>query len=269
VRLTLIPAVVGACASDGPLPATGNLTTEVFASPTLGDDLLLRIRTPPDVDPNGAYPVVFVLDPTFAGDQKYDRTVGMISAHEADGIWPETLVVGLDYDEPSKRFRDYTPTLPLAEDFSNPEGADRFYAALRDDVVPHLDATLPVDPTSRVLAGHSNGGSFAWYATLRHREGAPLFAGVIAADSGMPEWIFTLERWHAEQSADLPVRLYAARAEDSGVFQEATYDEIVRRLNGRGYPNLALRYDAFDTDHGGVVTPALEAGLGFTLAEAR
>jgi predicted alpha/beta superfamily hydrolase len=270
--LRLLPTLVvaAACTADAPLPATGTPTTEVLSSPTLGDDLLLRIRTPPDVDPDGAYPVVFVLDPTFAGGQKYDRTVGMVSAHEADASWPDTIVVGLDYDDPNKRFRDYTPTLPLADDFSNADGADRFYAALRDDVLPHVDETLPVDPTFRVLQGHSNGGSFVWYATLRHRDDTPpLFAGAIAADSGIPEWIFTMERWHAEQSGDLPVRLYVARAVDNGRFQEATYDEVVARLTGRGYPGLAHQYDAFDTDHGGVVTPAFEAGLQFTLGEGR
>ena len=76
-------------------------------------------------------------------------------------------------------------------------------------------------------------------------------------------------RWHAEQSEDLPVRFYVARAVDSGRFQEATYDGIAQRLTGRGFPSLALRYDAFDTDHGGVVAPAFEAGLDFTLGEAR
>jgi enterochelin esterase-like enzyme len=268
MRRALFALVVAGCAGDAPLPATGTLTTAELSSPTLGDDLLLRVRTPPGVEPEGGYPVVFVLDPTFAGDRKYDRVVGLVSARAADGSWPEAVVIGVDYDDPSKRFRDYTPTLPLVEDFSNPDGADRFYAALRDDVLPWVDASLPVDPAARALVGHSDGASFAWYATLRPTDEAPLFSGVVAADSGMPEWIFTMERWHAERSADLPARFYVARATDNGKFQEATYDEITRRLRSRGYPSLHIQVDAFDTDHGGVVAPAFEAGLAFSLGGA-
>jgi pimeloyl-ACP methyl ester carboxylesterase len=213
--------------------------------------------------------VIFQLDPTYAGLQEFDRTVGLVSAHEDDGTWPEAIVVGLDYENPYDRERDYTPTEPLVEDFSNPDGADRFYAALRDDVLPYVDGALPVDPAFRVLQGHSKGGVFSWYAALRHRDGVPpLFAAHVAADAGIGEVLFTLERWHAEQATDLPLRIYATRAELNGPIQQVAFDGLIGRLEDRAYAGLSLKTAVLETDHAGAVTPSFEQGLDFAFEEA-
>lgn len=258
--------LLAACSSDVPLPATGIETVETFASPTLDDDLVLRIRVPDTTEP-GPFPVVFQLDPTFADLQQYAHTVGLVSAHEADGSWPPVVVVGLDYDDPGKRFRDYTHEGAPDPSFSTDvEGPDRFYAALRDDVLPHIDATLPVDPEARILQGHSNGGLFSWYAALRHDPAdTPLFAAHVAADNGYTQALFTLERWHAERSADLPIRLYATMASENGPGQRVTAEGLFDRIEGRDYPNFAFRHEVLETDHGGAVVPSFEAGIAFAL----
>lgn len=270
-RLTvlLVPTALAACAArPDPLPATGTITTERLRSEIVGDDYILRIRLPPDADPDAAYPLVVQLDPTFAGLAQFDTTVGLVSQREADGDWPEAVVVGLDYDDPGTRQRDYIPTEPLSPDFDNDDGADRFYAALRDEILPHLDATLPVDPARRVLNGHSNGGVFSWYAALRHEDGTPpLFAAHIAGDNGYDASLFTLERWHAERASDLPIRLYASRATLNGPAQQITFDGLTERLRDRGFPSLALRTAVLDTDHGGAVAPSTDEGLAFAFSE--
>jgi hypothetical protein len=268
----LFVLLLAACSAVEPLPATGTESVETLSSTVLEDDLVLRIRLPDTTDP-GPFPVVFQLDPTFAGLNQYAHTTGLVSQREADGDWPPVVVVGLDYDDPGKRFRDYTyddyddldPAFP-----TDVEGPDRFYAALRDEVLPHVDATLPIDPAQRILQGHSNGGVFSWYAALRHdpAEG-PLFSAHVAADNGYGQELFTLERWHAERSDDLPIRLYASRATANGPTHSLSAEGFYERIRDRDYPGFDFMTEVLDTDHGGAVVPSFDNGLAFALGVSR
>jgi hypothetical protein len=257
MRAMLLILLLG-CADDPP-PTTGSVTEQPFRSDVVDDDYLLRIRLPPEGD--GPFPLILQLDPTFVGLEQFALSAGFVSQHAADGDWPEAIVVGVDYPDPFTRERDYTPEEPLDPAFGN-GGADAFYRVLRDEVLPHLQATLPVDPDRQILVGHSNGGVFGWYSTFRHDEGSPpLFAGVIAADAGIDEPLFTFERWHAERATDLPMYVYATHALYNGATQKVTFDALIERLQGRAYPSLQLEEAWLPTDHGGAVAPSIEGGL--------
>lgn len=265
----LIPLLV-ACDAPETWDATGTLTDETFSSNTLGEDLVLRIRIPPGASDDDAFPVVFQLDPTFAGLRQFERTVGLVSEHAAAGDWPEAVVVGIDTPDPWRRFELYSPDPPLDPDFAQDIGPDAFYAALRDEVIPHVDATLPVDPDHRILQGHSQGGVFTWYAAFRHEAGTPpLFAAHVAADNGYAEELFTLERWHAERATDLPIALFTSRATVNGPGQSIVFDAMIERLEGRGYPGLELQTAVYETDHSGAVVPSYTDGLAFALGVTR
>jgi hypothetical protein len=253
----------------GPLPTTGTLTTETFHSAILDDDYVLRVRLPPDYDEQTDldYPLVIQLDPTYAGLQEYAITTGLISQHAADGDWPEAIVIGIDYPEPGTRERDYEPEEPAVPDYAG-EGADRFHRVLRDEILPYIETTWRVDPSQRILIGHSKGAVFAWYSAFRHAPPElPLFAGIVAADAGLGEILFTHERWHDERSDSLPIRLYAARAVYNGAGQKVGFDAMIDRLIEHDYQGFELVHEEFETDHGGVIVPAFEAGLAHVLAE--
>ncbi|MFO7562128.1 MAG: alpha/beta hydrolase-fold protein [Enhygromyxa sp.] len=258
-------AALAACSAD-PLLATGTLRTETFHSAIVDDDYILRIRLPPDYqDSTATYPLIIQLDPTYAGLEEYAITVGLVSHHAELGEWPEAIVVGVDYPHPPTRERDYVPELPLDPQWGN-AGADRFYRVLRDEILPHIEAEYRVDPIRRVLVGHSNGGVFAWYASFRHAPPEPpLFAAAIAADCGYDEALFTLERWHAERSDSLPMRIYASQALYNGAAQKVVFDAMMTRLRERDYAGLELVFEQLDTDHGGAIVPSFEAGLGHAL----
>lgn len=271
--LTLLVAsssLLVAC-GDQPLPATGETTVELFESEVVGDDYVLRVRVPPDYDPSGpqTYPLVVQLDPTFAGLQQFDITVGLISDYAARDEWPEAIVVGVDYENPYLRDRDYLPPEPPDPNFEG-DGADRFYAMLRDELVPTLEADHAIDPDRRYLLGHSNGGVFAWYAAFRYdpTEGAPLFAGVVAADNGYKQPLFEYEGWHDERTDDLPMQIYATRAVYNGAIQKVGFDAMIERLEDRDYPSLDLDSEVLETDHGGAVWPSYEHGLDFLFGGA-
>lgn len=269
---TLALACAAACGGEDPRPATGELTTEVFPSAVVGDDYLLRIRLPPGYDPGATpgYPLIIQLDPTYAGLEEYAITVGLVSDHAGRGEWPEAIVVGVDYPEdPSLRERDYRPPSPPDPDFAG-EGADRFHRMLAEELIPALEAEYAIDPGRRLLLGHSNGGVYCWYEALRHdpSAGPPLFAGVVAADNGYDEALFTYERWHSERADDLPITLYVTHALYNGAIQEVVFDAMLDRVRGRGYPSLRLESAVLDTDHGGAIVPSYEQGLELLLGGA-
>jgi hypothetical protein len=269
-RLLLLASVLLAACAKAPPPMTGTVSEQRFRSAIVGDDYILRVRMPPGAaDAQRRYPLVIQLDPTFAGLEEFAVTAGLVSAHAAAGDWPEAIVVGIDYDDPYTRERDYRLPKTLTAEFSG-EGADRFYRVLAEEILPHLDATLPTDPAQRTLVGHSNGGVFAWYVALRHTPAeAPLFLGIVAADCGYDEDLFTLERWHAGRSGSLPLRLYASRAVYNGAVQEIAFRAMITRVLAAGYNGLHLMAEEMETDHGGAVYPSFEHGLALTLGGGR
>lgn len=260
---------LAACRVD-PLPATGTLSLESFESDAVGDTYRLRIRMPPDDGSPGPYPLVIQLDPTYVGLQQYAITVGLVSQHADDGDWAEAIVVGVDYDDPSLRERDYALPDPPSPEFDG-EGADRYYRMLRDELLPELESRFPIASDRRFLLGHSNGGILAWYAAFRHDPavGDPLFAGVVAADNGYPESLFTYERWHHQRADDLPMTIYSTRAAFNGAAQKVGFDVMHAHVEDRGFPSLVLEYDVLETDHAGAVWPSYERGLDLLLGGAR
>lgn len=64
----VVAALAAAGCGPDPLPATGTLLEEPFASAVVGDEYLLRIRLPPGYEEGAtSLPLVVQLDPTYAG----------------------------------------------------------------------------------------------------------------------------------------------------------------------------------------------------------
>jgi hypothetical protein len=266
----LLLVALAACDEEPP-PITGRMVEEALDSAIVGAGYVLRVRLPPgyDDDPGATYPVVVQLDPTFAGLRELDITAGLISEHAADGSWPEAIVVGIDDAGENQRLRDYVLPEPPDPDYSG-GNADRFFRAIRDEILPHVEASYRVDASLRILIGHSAGATFAWYAAFRHAPpDPPLFVGVLAADVGLEESIFTYERWHAERSTSLPLRLYSASALFNGALEKITVDAMSDRLDDRDYDDLELVMETLETDHGGIIQPSFERGLDFIFGGAR
>jgi len=260
-------ALVGAC-GDTPLPTTGTVSTEFVDSQLLGQTLELTIRTPPDFDPALTYPLVFQLDAHFPGDQ-FDITAGFVSDYAAAGAWPEAIVVGLDFQggKPG-RFDYFSPPVPADPQFDSGEAADLFYRVMAEELLPHVESKLPIDPEQRILMGHSLGAVFAWYTAFRHTPPErPLFAAIVAADGGIVEELLAMERWHAERADDLPMTIYATRATANGAGLAIAFGALIDRLSARGYPSLVLETGVLETDHGGALWPSYETGLTLALEE--
>lgn len=264
--LCALLALVALTACDAEPPdITGRVSEEPFHSAIVADDYVLRLRLPPgyDAEPERRYPLVVQLDPTAFGLQEFATTAGLISQYAETNRWPEAIVLGVDYADPFTRERDYQLPEVLTRDYAG-DGADRFFRVLRDEILPHVEGTLRIDPAHRILMGHSKGGGFAWYAALRHAPPEPpLFSGIVAADCGYEEPLFTYERWHAERSDALPVRLYASRAVYNGAVQQIAFRAMLDRV--APYRDLQLASEELETDHAGAVFPSFEDGLDHVL----
>jgi hypothetical protein len=250
--------ILAGCLPAAP-PTTGTVTTERFHSALMNDDYLLRIRLPPGYDAAQRHPLVVQLDPTYVGLHEFDTTCGVLSQHPE---WGEVVVVGIDYPDPYTRERDYRLPDPPLPDYSG-EHADRFHRVLAEEILPYLDSKLSLDDSKRTLVGHSNGGVFAWYESFR----ASLWSGILAADCGLDENLFTYERWHHERTDSLPIRLYASRAVFNGASQQIVFRAMVDRVSR--YADLSFAHEELETDHGGAILPSFEHGLSHIVGGAR
>lgn len=252
------------CTPDLP-SISGHVSVEPLHSQIVNDDYLLRVRLPKgyESDTTRTYPLIVQLDPTFVGLHQFDITAGLVSEYAAQGRWPEAIVVGPDYPDPNTRLRDYVLPKPLTASFSG-KNVDLFYRVLKEEILPYVEQKYRIDPSQRVLIGHSAGATAVYYITFRHAPPEPpLFSAAIAADNGIEEGFFTVERWHAERTNSLPMKLFATRAFWNGAGQEVTYRALVDRINGRSYQGLSFAEETLDTDHGGAIRPSFEHGLDF------
>lgn len=265
-------AVLAACGSDAP-PITGRVVDETFESSIVGDTYRVLVRLPPgyDEDPSARYPVVYQLDATSFGPQ-FDITAGLASELAAAGEVPEAIVVGVGYPyeagfgEPRGRWRDYQTEI----DDDTPGGAAEFLRFLREELLPYVDATYRSDPAAgRTLSGHSLGGFFTLYAMLATAgEEEPPFTRYVAADPSLGEDDAELFALESALDATLAGRLHFSMARYTGAVQRLYFEALTERFAERR-PELELRPEILETDHGGAILPAYRAGLRFTLGGAR
>ncbi|MCJ2184274.1 alpha/beta hydrolase-fold protein [Novosphingobium sp. 1949] len=149
----------------------------------------IMMAVPPGPPPPGGFPVVYVLD----GNAFFGTMVDAVRLEAFMAHYSPAVVVGLGYDTPSpiaiaERNYDYTPPTGPAPEFDerNPErragGAEEFTRFLTGAIMPEVARRAAVDPTRRVLFGHSYGGLYAAYAYLQH---PGLFRAVIAASPSL------------------------------------------------------------------------------------
>ncbi|MFN8469686.1 MAG: alpha/beta hydrolase-fold protein [Caldilineaceae bacterium] len=110
-----------------------------------------------------AYPVIYVLDADFnfgvaAGLTRYSNWFRNV---------PELIIVGIGYDiattEEFVAARDLDFDAPDMPGGVSDGAADRFLAALTQEIIPFIDANYRTIPSDRCLQGYSAGGIFALY----------------------------------------------------------------------------------------------------------
>lgn len=129
-------------------------------------------RPPGARDGNTRYPVHVMLD----GQNVFDASTGFAGEWQVDetcerlidaGAMRPVIVVAIDHGGP-RRVQEYTPTVDARRGVGG--GADAHFTAIREVLMPWIEATLPVlvGPQNTGFSGSSLGGLMSLLAAVEH-----------------------------------------------------------------------------------------------------
>ncbi|MEQ8769249.1 MAG: alpha/beta hydrolase-fold protein [Phycisphaerales bacterium] len=234
---------------------TGDVTTFTHA-PFLNGRRVWVYLPPGYHDTTDRYPVLYMHDgqnlfddaTSFAGEWGVDETC---EALIAAGEIPPVIVVGID-NGGSQRINEYTP---WPDDQFGGGGADAYLAALRDVLIPEIDARYRTRPdrSDRYMAGSSLGGLLSAYALhteyLTWTRAACLSSSYWWDDGRLIQFVqqagrpFVVERWYQDHgTAELGVdNLNAMRdvALQIGYLEDIDFKSVIGV--GQGHNEAAWR----------------------------
>jgi predicted alpha/beta superfamily hydrolase len=235
--------------------------TSTFDSKILGEERTLVVSLPPGYEASeNRYPVLYLLD----AETRFHHTAGTAASLARSGLIPQMIVVGLNNTD---RTRDLTPpwTRPDPDEQWNavlPQagGADNFLRFLREELIPHVNATWRTAPY-RILVGHSFGGLFALHAFAN----APGTFQATLAISPSVQWDEGLVvQQIGELFADRPGldgRLFVTLGDEGGEML-ANFQKLETLLRYRAPAGLAWEMRLLaEENHGSVPIPSVHYGL--------
>jgi predicted alpha/beta superfamily hydrolase len=231
------------------------------------------------------WPVIYVLDANWY----FGLVTDMVRAMAAGGTTTDAIIVGLGYpEEPDpldawrdtfvRRNLDFTPSRD--EDHEKywdeivghpcPTGdAGNFLQFIKNEVMPMVEQEYQIDPTQRVLIGHSSGGLFTAFALLEQPD---LFSHYIIGSLYFPygrHFIFKREEQFAERHQRLPANVYLSVGSLEESVDNTSITDMLRFaavLENRKYAGLSVRKQIFaDLSHCEVIAPCFQAGLKLAL----
>lgn len=218
---------------------------------------------------NRKYPVIYLLD----GETFFGLVSGIVSGLVWGQAIPDCLVVGVGHAINSleewwqARAVDLNPpenpNIPCPEwmqPYKNRRAPD-FLRFFKNELIPFIESTYPVDPADRCLAGYSWGGQFAIYSLFHEPE---LFQKYFIG-SGI--WEYNLhdhlayEEQLASQRKSLPARAFfsvGSLEED----QLPYFPQFIEALKCRNYDDFYLESQVIEgVNHGSGAAVAYIQGL--------
>ncbi|WP_462248866.1 alpha/beta hydrolase [Ekhidna sp.] len=136
---------------------------ETIDSEILEEQRNLLIHLPTQFDPSKTYPVMYVLD----GSSQDFRIAGIAEILSRAGVINDMIIIGIPNTD---RNRDLTPHYIFQKTDGERLGeGDQFLKFLVNEVIPFIESQYPTNGY-RMLAGHSRGGLFTFYAYLEQPE---------------------------------------------------------------------------------------------------
>jgi predicted alpha/beta superfamily hydrolase len=264
IPLLAMAASLCAAATVYPPVTIPNSEVRTIESKSTGRKYDLYIRKPADYDKdkdkNKKYPVLYLLD----GQWHFKLLDAVIGGLVYDKWMPDIIVVGITYsgDKPdyeALRAMDYTPS-PGSQPGSG-DGA-KFLKFIKTEVIPLIETNYRVDPTRRILGGHSLGGLFTLYAMF---DEPTLFWGYLVGSPAIPwdnGYVVKQEQQYFENHKELPVRLFMAAG---GAEQLVTPGlNFARTLASRNYNGLHWDGRVIEGErHAGVLPEYYNRGLRY------
>jgi predicted alpha/beta superfamily hydrolase len=271
----LLSQMMSACASQIPEAQTSEPQSTILANVSIPDSQVRQLESaatgrdydiyvllPSDYAQNQKqYPVLYVLD----GQWDFKLLDSIYGGLLYDGFVPEMIIVGITYsgedaDYSALRAMDYTP---VHDPFVSGSGdAPKFFAFLKEQLIPFVESEYRTDASQRVLMGSSYGGTFTLYALFSE---PGLFSGYVAASPAVPygdRFAFEQEAEYASSHKDLPVRLFLS----VGGIEELRYpvEAFMHILSERNYTGLEMETRIIEGErHAGNKPEAYNRGLRF------
>lgn len=216
-------------------------------SPETGRDYDLYIHLPSDYakETGKKYPVVYIMD----GQWDFKLMDSVLGGLVYDKFVPDMVLVGITYagenpDFNALRAMDLTPV--AAPEPKGSGDAPKFYAFLKNEVIPYVEGNYRVDAKHRVLMGSSFGGLFTLYAMFRDPS---LFSGYMAASPAVSfgdRALFKQEVEFAKANKGLPVKLYVGVGSDEGLTNPVK--DFMKTFESRKYAGLTHEFKVFDPE---------------------
>ena len=276
-------------------------STEVrfLQSEIVGDEYKLFVAHPfPDVEPDRAYPVVYVTD----ASSWFGVCVDTLRSLAFAGVMPPCYVIGIGYDVPylssaPYRFRDYTPVKSAILEETGKKlykssshvvtgYASKFLDFIREELKPYAEDEFQTDPNDASITGLSFGALFACYALVNKPDTFQRYNIVHPMLYYGDKIIFEDEERYAAENSDLPARVSMLGC-DGGTFEafkryadeapevfemmvqwgiEQGMSELIApladKLRGRNYPSLMVTDGMLDNELHNSVYPR-GVSLGF------
>lgn len=152
--------------------------------------------------------------------------------------------------------------IPEVMDAPTDSHADQFLAALKQEIIPFVEANYPIDPGERSLYGFSSGGSFVLYALFHEPS---LFRRYISGSGDLeitgPYMIAHDQQLLSRKKPD-PINLYMSLGE----LEESSlqpFHQLADTIRSKQYPGLRLITEIFtnETHSGGALALSYIHGL--------
>lgn len=276
VMVILFVQIFGACTPQISEAQTPQNQSRVFSQVTIPETEVRRldssvtgrsydiyVRLPDEYvqDRVKKYPVLYVLD----GQWDFKLLDSIYGGLYYDGFVPEMIIVGITYsgsnaDYGALRAMDYTPVPDVF--ISGSGDAPKFFAFIKEQLIPFIEANYRADSSQRALMGSSFGGTFSLYAMFTEPK---LFSRYVIGSPIVTyghRFAFEQESAYASSHKDLPVRLFLSVGElepMAGPVQE--FMQIIREHN---YTGLEIETRIIEGErHAGNKPEAYNRGLRF------
>ncbi|WP_262694350.1 alpha/beta hydrolase [Kordiimonas aquimaris] len=231
-------------------------TAHAFTSDIMGEDITIAVSIPFGYNQSeDAFPLMLALD----GNVMFGMTSEVPRLMSFEGSAPPMVVASIFYGDFQKwiagRARDF---------HSKDGGAEKFLAALRQEILPFIAANYRIKDDDKALYGHSSGGLFAAFVAA---EAPTLFQRILASSPSLeeePAWAPTLLAKMRANTAGLP-RIYFS-VDKSEVAMQAAIAPFDTLLSGDATQGR-YRYDVIDQGgHMAVIPNAYGKGLRWLYA---
>lgn len=205
------------------------------------------------------YPVIYVLD----GDLFFGMATSLIPMMGWGDQVPEMIIVGIGYHRTMNewgRLREMDFKIPEVQEDPPDSHADRFLAALKQEIIPYIEANYRTDPRERTLYGYSSSGFFTLYTLVNEPD---LFhrylAGSPDTDLSCP-YLIAHDQKLVQRNSQPPIDLFLTIGDlEDGAAQSSLvkFNELTAAIQTQRYPGLRLMTQIYAGENHGVVGSVL------------